>query len=333
MQERLPQNNHLGARLRRTGFPGFAPSRASASRPFGCNPSLASLGCPLRAPLAIVRAARERKSNVRLFRKIRWQKTATEFFGPGQRRGFKSSPPGFGGTAQASRRASLRGALRARFARPFARSLRAAASAAPLVCHSVLQRRETPPKPGGFLLSAKAPPPPGGAVERQKQSEVRQGASCAGRLKAKANIKEKRMYGHPAAAESMKEIFGEAISIYTRAQAIEDGVLVDVTETAREAGFRFPVALTRAAWEDCVSWNDADNKRQTYQDEAGRLWDVLYMASLAARRNSGSEVRFQLYRVPRGGRGVRPRLVALQMHCGPGDEGEPVITISMLGED
>lgn len=83
MQERLPQNNHLGARLRRTGFPGFAPSRASASRPFGCNPSLASLGCPLRAPLAIVRAARERKSNVRLFRKIRWQKTATEFSAPG----------------------------------------------------------------------------------------------------------------------------------------------------------------------------------------------------------------------------------------------------------
>lgn len=56
---RLPQNN-LGARLRRTGFPGFAPSRC-ASRPFGFNPSLALLGCPLRAPLAIVRASREKK--------------------------------------------------------------------------------------------------------------------------------------------------------------------------------------------------------------------------------------------------------------------------------
>ena len=29
----------------------------------------------------------------------------------------------------------------------------------------------------------------------------------------------------------------EIISIYTRAQAIEDGVLVDVTDTAKEAGF------------------------------------------------------------------------------------------------
>ena len=141
------------------------------------------------------------------------------------------------------------------------------------------------------------------------------------------------MYGHPAAVETMAEIFGEAISTYTRAQAIEDGVLVDVTETARELGFRFPVAMTRAVWEDCVTWSDADNKRQTYQDERGRLWDVLWMASVAARRNCGSEVRFQLYRVPRGGRGVRPRLVVLQMHCGAGGEGEPVITISMLGED
>lgn len=57
---RLPQNNHLGARLRRTGFSGFAPSRC-ASRPFGFNPPLAPLGCPLRAPLAIVRASREKK--------------------------------------------------------------------------------------------------------------------------------------------------------------------------------------------------------------------------------------------------------------------------------
>ena len=141
------------------------------------------------------------------------------------------------------------------------------------------------------------------------------------------------MYGHPEAVQTMIEIFGEPISIYTRAQALDDGFLVDVSEMAQEAGFRFPVAMTRAAWEDCVSWSDADSKRQTHQDEAGRLWDVLWMASVAARRNGGSELRFQLYRVPRGGRGVRPRLVTLQMHVGPGDEGEPVITVGLPGED
>ena len=42
--------------------------------------------------------------------------------------------------------------------------------------------------------------------------------------------------------------FDPAIFAYTRAQAIEDGILVDVSETAREAGFRIPVAITRTVW-------------------------------------------------------------------------------------
>ena len=36
----------------------------------------------------------------------------------------------------------------------------------------------------------------------------------------------------------------------SRAQAIEDGVLVDVSDIAKEAGFRYPVALTSALWAD-----------------------------------------------------------------------------------
>lgn len=138
------------------------------------------------------------------------------------------------------------------------------------------------------------------------------------------------MYGYPEAVKDMAEIFGEPISIYTRAQALDDGLLVNVSTMAREAGFKWAVALTRAVWEDCVSWSKEDSHRQIHQDEAGRLWDVLWMASRAARM--GTE-RFQLYRVPRGGRGVRPRLVTLQAHVGAGDEGEPVITIMLPGED
>ena len=130
----------------------------------------------------------------------------------------------------------------------------------------------------------------------------------------------------------LAEIFGEVISSYTRTQAIDDGMLIDVSRNAQEAGFSFPVALTRAAWSDCVEWSEADSKRQTHQDESGRLWDVLWMASRAARRG-GQEIRFQLYRVPRGGRGMRPRLVTLKAICGPGDEGEPVITIMLPLED
>lgn len=66
--------------------------------------------------------------------------------------------------------------------------------------------------------------------------------------------------------------FGPVIYAYTRAQALADGVLVDVSNAAVEAGFKVPVALTRAAWDDCVEWNDEDTRRQTPQNASGRLW-------------------------------------------------------------
>lgn len=46
-----------------------------------------------------------------------------------------------------------------------------------------------------------------------------------------------------------------------------------VTETAKEAGFRVPVAMTTAAWADTVEWTETDSKRQIEQDQSGRLWD------------------------------------------------------------
>lgn len=132
---------------------------------------------------------------------------------------------------------------------------------------------------------------------------------------------------------SLESFFGKPIYVYTRADAIADGTLVDVSDMAREVGFRIPVAMTAAAWADCVVWSEADSKRQTAQDEAGRAWDVLWMASRAARHVRGERVPFQLCRVPRGGRAVRPRRTTLHLHIGPGDVGEPVITILLPTED
>lgn len=127
--------------------------------------------------------------------------------------------------------------------------------------------------------------------------------------------------------------FGPVIYGYSRAQAISDGVLVDVSTLAKEAGFTVSVALTSAAWSDCVQWGDCDSNRQTHQDESGRLWDVLWMACLAARRAHGGTVAFTMYRVPRGGKGRMPRKVTLHLHIGPGDAAEPVITVMLPGED
>ena len=67
----------------------------------------------------------------------------------------------------------------------------------------------------------------------------------------------------------------EVISTYTRAQAIEDGVLVDVSKTAREVGLKWPVAITAGVW---ATINDIPPKLQGIQDVEGRLWDVVWMA-------------------------------------------------------
>lgn len=134
-------------------------------------------------------------------------------------------------------------------------------------------------------------------------------------------------------SDNLESLFGNVIYAYTRADAIADGALVDVSQTAREAGFRLPVAMSAAAWADCVEWSEADSQRQTHQDEPGRLWDVLWMAAITARKAHGQRVPFQFYRVRRGGRGTRPKLTTLHLHIGPGDDCAPVITILMPHED
>lgn len=126
------------------------------------------------------------------------------------------------------------------------------------------------------------------------------------------------------------------IHAYTREDAFADGTLVNLSTSAewKEAGFKFPVACTRAVWEKFIEWTDADSRRQTTQDQTGRLWDVLYMLGLAIRLGRGGDsILFQLYVVPRGGRGQRPRRTVLKALCGPGDYAEPVITIMLPTED
>ena len=135
--------------------------------------------------------------------------------------------------------------------------------------------------------------------------------------------------------KTTESIFGDVISTYTRAQALEDGVLIDPGTMAAKAGFRWPVAITADAWVDCVAWTKDDSAKQIHQDQAGRLWDVLFMASHAVQtsKESGDRILFQLFRVPRDGHTTKAELVTLRMIVGPGDSGEPVITILLPHED
>ena len=128
------------------------------------------------------------------------------------------------------------------------------------------------------------------------------------------------------------------IHAYTRAEALADGVLVDVTTTAREAGFKVPTAVTAAVFNECVEWTEADaEKSSAYQDQEGRLWDVVYLAAFKARTLVARSVRqnqliFELHGVPRPGR-THPRRRTLKLVIGPGDNHEPVATIMLPNED
>ena len=124
--------------------------------------------------------------------------------------------------------------------------------------------------------------------------------------------------------------FGPVIYSYTRAQAVADGFQVEVTKTAREAGITFPVFLTRSVFDSFV----AVPPGVTGQDEAGRLWDVVWMLRLAARRTTAGKPRlmFALY-VRNDNRAAK--LVKLIATCGPLDidDPQPAITIMMPDED
>ena len=45
----------------------------------------------------------------------------------------------------------------------------------------------------------------------------------------------------------------QLIVAYSRANALDDGVLVDVSTVAGEAGFKYPTAVTRAVWDRYVA--------------------------------------------------------------------------------
>jgi hypothetical protein len=122
-------------------------------------------------------------------------------------------------------------------------------------------------------------------------------------------------------------IFGEPIFTYSRAQALEDGVLVDVSGTAVEAGIKFPVAVTRAVWDRYVEVPEG----VSCQDQAGRCWDLCWMLRCAIYANrSGSIINYELF-VRNDNR--RARRVELKAVCGPGDQAEPVITVLLPEED
>jgi hypothetical protein len=116
--------------------------------------------------------------------------------------------------------------------------------------------------------------------------------------------------------------FGEAIYSYTRAQAIQDGVLVDLCQLdpIRRA-FKYPVACTDTVW----GIIEAATK-QPHQDLDGIAHDIATMALLSIRISKGGDtVRFKV--------SIAGETHTLKLHIGPGDTMSPVMTLMLPSED
>ena len=123
--------------------------------------------------------------------------------------------------------------------------------------------------------------------------------------------------------------FGPVIYQYTRSQAIADGFQIEVTKTAQEAGIRFPVFITRGVYEQCV----AVPPGVTGQDEAGRLWDVVWMLRFAIIRSKPGTSRLTVALYVRNSDNRPPRLTKLIATAGAADIDDPAPAITVLLPD
>ena len=122
-------------------------------------------------------------------------------------------------------------------------------------------------------------------------------------------------------------MFDKVIYAYTRAEAIKDGVLFDVSKTARETGFLWPVAVTATVW---ALIEAIPPSKQGIQSINGRLWDVLWMAYMAIRGARHNDKMLYYTLILHHG---RKKNITLKLVTGPGDHGEPVVTIMLPDED
>lgn len=125
---------------------------------------------------------------------------------------------------------------------------------------------------------------------------------------------------------NLEDFFGPVISSYTRQQAIEDGLLVDLTAIAPDVcaqHYKYPIACSTSAW---TIIDKAVKNKRWMNDIKGVIHDMLWMSKAMAMRIPKSEQE-TLFEVIIRGAGRRSTYQFI-IHCGPGDNAEPVLTIT-----
>ncbi len=117
-------------------------------------------------------------------------------------------------------------------------------------------------------------------------------------------------------------------STYPWTHAVRNGLLIDVTPTARGIGFNYPVAVTRAVWFRCVQPHEGAEG----QDETRRLSNVLdtLIGRIRSIAGPGDALHYQV-RVRDDNR--EPRAVTLKAVVAFDDDGWPCLRVSLPEED
>ena len=123
----------------------------------------------------------------------------------------------------------------------------------------------------------------------------------------------------------------DVIYTYTRAQAIEDGMLVDgiigdLAEVTQQH-YKYPVAMTAAVF---ALMEKAVNHPKHCNDYLGVWHDILWMSRKYITHRI--DPTCHLFEVIITGTG-RKKIHTLKVMCGPGDNAEPVVTIMLPEED
>lgn len=129
-------------------------------------------------------------------------------------------------------------------------------------------------------------------------------------------------------AKEKKPLFqeGDFLDSYTRSEAIEDGVLTDISELAKEQGFIYPVAISAGI---ALLVEEAVSKGR--KDWKGVVWDILSILRFRCRGNTTNRCDFDV--MIHSKYIGKDKLTKMYSLVGPGDDMNPVITIMLPEED
>lgn len=116
------------------------------------------------------------------------------------------------------------------------------------------------------------------------------------------------------------------IHSYSRADALEDGVLIDVSKHAAEVGITIHTAITPGVWAEVIGNPDW----QSCGTEENRIEGII---SMAFNELEKKETNLVFFSVQLMNYGEVYRETHLRAQRGPGDNLEPVLTVMLSHED